>query len=284
MKKPVFEGSSAALVTPFRNGKVDFDVLDRLIAFQAESGTAALTVCGTTGEASTLTDGERYDIIKYAKEKAGAMRIIAGSGSNSTERAIGLSQLAEDAGADAALVVTPYYNKATQKGLIEHYAKIADSINIPVIAYNVPSRTGMTISAETYRTLSEHPNINGTKEASGNFGLFTETLRLCGDDLNIWSGNDDIVIPMLSLGAKGVISVAANIIPREMALLTGETQIKYSRLISLLFSEVNPIPVKAALHAMGLCENELRLPLTPMSGDKKEALIREMQNLGIIRS
>lgn len=293
MKKPVFTGSSAAVITPFKNGKIDYDSFKRIIDMQKIAGTSALTVCGTTGEASTLRREERFALIAYAKAFSDNIPVIAGSGSNSTEHAILFSLDAEKAGADAVLVVTPYYNKATQKGLIEHYTAVADSVSIPVIVYNVPSRTGVSIKPETYLELSKHPNINGVKEASGDFGLFTKTLSLCGDELNIWSGNDDVIVPMMSLGAKGVISVAANIIPAEIAGLVrlceegsffeaSRLQLKFYSLISLLFSEVNPIPVKAAMNELGICENELRLPLTEMTGKNRSLLIHEMRSLNLL--
>ncbi|MBQ1767803.1 MAG: 4-hydroxy-tetrahydrodipicolinate synthase [Oscillospiraceae bacterium] len=293
MKKPVFAGSSAAVITPFKNGKIDYDSFKRIIDMQKIAGTSALTVCGTTGEASTLRREERFALVAFAKAFSDNIPVIAGSGSNSTEHAIQFSLDAEKAGADAVLVVTPYYNKATQKGLIEHYTAIADSVSIPVIVYNVPSRTGVNFKPETYLELSRHPNINGVKEASGDFWLFTRTLGLCGDELNIWSGNDDVIVPMMSLGAKGVISVAANIIPAEIARLVklcedgrfpeaAELQIKYEKLISLLFSEVNPIPVKAAMNELGLCGNELRLPLTEISEKNRALLTDELKALKVL--
>ena len=293
MKKPVFTGSSAAVITPFKNGKIDYDSFKRIIDMQKIAGTSALTVCGTTGEASTLRREERFALVAFAKAFSDNIPVIAGSGSNSTEHAIQFSLDAEKAGADAVLVVTPYYNKAAQKGLIEHYTAVADSVSIPVIVYNVPSRTGVNFKPETYLELSRHPNINGVKEASGDFGLFTRTLGLCGDELNIWSGNDDVIVPMMSLGAKGVISVAANIIPAEIARLVklcedgrfpeaAELQIKYEKLISLLFSEVNPIPVKAAMNELGLCENILRLPLTEISEKNRALLTDELKALKVL--
>ncbi|MBQ3952073.1 MAG: 4-hydroxy-tetrahydrodipicolinate synthase [Oscillospiraceae bacterium] len=293
MKKPVFTGSSAAVITPFKNGKIDYDSFKRIIDMQKIAGTSALTVCGTTGEASTLRREERFALVAFAKAFSDNIPVIAGSGSNSTEHAIQFSLDAEKAGADAVLVVTPYYNKAAQKGLIEHYTAVADSVSIPVIVYNVPSRTGVNFKPETYLELSRHPNINGVKEASGDFWLFTRTLGLCGDELNIWSGNDDVIVPMMSLGAKGVISVAANIIPAEIARLVklcedgrfpeaAELQIKYEKLISLLFSEVNPIPVKAAMNELGLCGNELRLPLTEISEKNRALLTDELKALKVL--
>ena len=274
MKKPVFTGSSAAVITPFKNGKIDYDSFKRIIDMQKIAGTSALTVCGTTGEASTLRREERFALVAFAKAFSDNIPVIAGSGSNSQQ-------------------ASTAYNKATQKGLIEHYTAVADSVSIPVIVYNVPSRTGVNFKPETYLELSRHPNINGVKEASGDFGLFTRTLGLCGDELNIWSGNDDVIVPMMSLGAKGVISVAANIIPAEIARLVklcedgrfpeaAELQIKYEKLISLLFSEVNPIPVKAAMNELGLCENKLRLPLTEISEKNRALLTDELKALKVL--
>lgn len=290
MKIPVFVGSSVAIVTPFKDGKVDFKALQKLIYIQKIAGTAAITVCGTTGEAVTMTPEERYNVIAFTKVHSDGMTVIAGAGANSTEAALKNALSAQSAGADALLIVTPYYNKTTQSGLVKHYTYIADRVTKPIILYNVPSRTGLSFTAETYRELSKHERINGVKEASGSFSLVTQTLRECGDDLNIWSGNDDIIVPMMSLGAKGVISVAANIIPSEIRAMTdmclngdfksaSAMQIKYSPLIDALFSEVNPIPVKAALSRMNLCENELRLPLVPMSKSKAQVLYSEMDKL-----
>ena len=294
MKSPIFTGSSAAVITPFKGGRIDYDALKRIIDLQKIAGTSALTVCGTTGEASTLKREERFAAVAFAKAFSGEIPVIAGTGSNSTEQTVTLSQDAEKAGADALLIVTPYYNKSTQNGLIEHYFRVADSVSIPIIAYNVPSRTGLSFKPETYLELSKHPNINGVKEASGDFALVVRTLSLCGEDFNIWSGNDDIIVPMMSLGAKGIISVAANIIPGVIARMASlcsadryaeaaKIQIKYSKFISLLFSEVNPIPVKAAMHSLGLCEDEFRLPLTKMTEQNRSALYSEMQALMLLK-
>lgn len=293
MKKPVFEGCSAAIVTPFRSGRIDFEALEKLIEMQKIAGTAAITVCGTTGESSVLTAEEKLETVRFVKERAGDLPVIAGAGSNSTAEAVKKALDAERAGADAVLCVTPYYNKCTQQGLLAHYSAIAGAVGIPVIVYNVPSRTGMTVSAETYAALACIPNVNGVKEASGDIPLAVRIRRLCGDELNVWTGNDDNIVPMMSVGAKGVISVAANIIPDKFAELTrralngdfagaAELQTRYSRLVELLFSEVNPIPVKCALSLMGLCSNELRLPLTPLSGEHRDRLRQEMQKTGLI--
>ena len=293
LKKPVFEGSSVAIVTPFRSGRIDFDSMEKLIDMQKIAGTAAITVCGTTGESSAMTRDEKIEAIRFVKDRACALPVIAGAGSNSTDGAVAKALDAQKAGADAVLCVTPYYNKCTQQGLVAHYSAIANAVDIPVIVYNVPSRTGMTIAPETYDALAKIPNVNGVKEASGDIPLIVKIRRMCGDELNIWSGNDDNVVPMMSVGAKGVISVAANIIPEKVAEFTdcalngdftraAEIQTKYSGLIELLFSEVNPIPVKCALSLMELISNELRLPLTPLSGTNRDKLSYEMKKTGLL--
>lgn len=293
MKEPIFSGSSAAIVTPFKNGKIDYNALERIIEMQKIAGTAALTVCGTTGEASTLTEQERVDVLKFCVQRAGGMKIIAGAGSNSTAAALKNALMAQDTGADALLIVTPYYNKTTQAGLIKHFEYIDAQVSLPIILYNVPGRTGVGFKPDTYRALSELPNINGVKEASGDFGLFISTLELCGDNLNVWSGNDDVTVPMMAMGAKGVISVAANVVPGRVAYMTelclagrfeeaSREQVRLNGFIGALFSEVNPIPVKAAMCRMGLCENELRLPLVPMSPKAEEVLEARMKELDLL--
>lgn len=293
MKKPVFEGSSAAIVTPFRSGRIDFDALEKIIETQKIAGSSAITVCGTTGESSALSREEKLEAIRFVKERAGAIPVIAGAGSNFTAEAVKKARDAQDAGADAVLSVTPYYNKCTQQGLISHYKAIAGAVDIPVIAYNVPSRTGMTVTAETCEALAALPNLNGIKEASGDIPLAIRIRRLCGDDLNVWSGNDDNAVPMIASGARGVISVAANVIPEAVAKMTAlalagdfnealKLQIRWSRLTELLFTEVNPIPVKCALSLMGTICNELRLPLTPLGGQNRDKLIAEMERTGLI--
>jgi len=294
MKKPVFEGSSVAIVTPFRDGRVNYPKLAEIIDMQIAGGTAAITICGTTGEGSTQTLEEHMATVDFCvKHVAGRVKVIAGAGSNDTMAAVELSQEAEKSGADALLVVTPYYNKATQRGLIRHYNYIADRVHTPIILYNVPSRTGISFTADTYKELSKHPNINGVKEASGNFGLLASTISSCGDDFNVWSGNDDEIVPMMSLGAKGVISVAANIIPRKIADLTeaclrgdfktaAQLQLKYLDLINKLFIEVNPIPIKTAMNLMGMDVGELRLPLCDMEPTNLEKLKISMQRAGLL--
>jgi len=295
MKEPVFTGSSVAIVTPFRDGRVDFEKLAELIDFQIAGGTAAITICGTTGESSTLSMEEHMETVDFCiKHVAGRVKVIAGTGSNDTMAALELSQEAEKSGADALLMVTPYYNKTTQKGLIQHYTYIADRVNLPIILYNVPSRTGLSFTAETYKALSKHPNINGVKEASSNFSLIAATIADCGDDLYVWSGNDNETVPMMSLGAKGVISVVANILPGLMAELTqaclegdfakgASLQLKYLELMNRLFIEVNPIPVKAAMNLMGMNVGEPRLPLCEMEPANLEKLKEAMRRVNLIQ-
>ena len=295
MKTPIFTGSSVAIITPFKDGKIDFEKLGELIEFQIKGGTSAITVCGTTGESATQSMQEHTETVDYCvKKAAGRVKIIAGSGSNDTMAALELSQEAEKSNADALLMVTPYYNKATQRGLIMHYTYIADRVNIPIILYNVPGRTGVSFTAETYKYLAGHPNINGIKEASGSFALLSTTIAECGDDINIWSGNDNEVVPMMSLGAKGVISVAANIVPSVMADMTGaclngnfkrgsELQLEYLDLITKLFIEVNPIPIKAAMNLMGMDVGTTRLPLCDMEPSNLDKLKTSMTKLGLIK-
>lgn len=295
MKEPIFTGSSVAIVTPFKDGKIDYKKLGELIDFQIRGGTSAITICGTTGESSTQTLDEHIKTVDFCvKHVAGRVKVIAGTGSNDTMAALLLSQEAEKSKADALLMVTPYYNKATQRGLIKHYTFIADRVNTPIILYNVPSRTGCTFTVDTYKELSKHPNINGIKEASGNFALLASTIAACGDDMNVWSGNDNEVVPMMSLGAKGVISVAANIIPEVMAKMTNaclsgdyksgaDLQLRYLDLIDRLFIEVNPIPIKAAMNMMGMEVGETRLPLCEMEPSNLEKLRASMQKIGLIK-
>ena len=274
MRTPVFTGVCTALVTPFyESGRVDFDTFAKLIDYQISAKVAAICVCGTTGESATLTADEQENLIRFAVQRAnGKLKIVAGSGSNCTSNAVEHSIRAQQAGADALLIVTPYYNKASQSGLISHYEHIASHTNIPIILYNVPSRTGMTFQAETYAELARIPNINGVKEASGNFSLVTHTKEKCPNDFYIWSGNDDQTVPMMSLGASGVISVAANIIPEIMTQMcfhclegryqtAANMQIEYTELLDALFIEVNPTPVKAAMEMLGMCSAYTRLPL-----------------------
>lgn len=293
MKNRVFRGVATALITPFNENGIDYEQFGRLIDWQIESGINALVICGTTGEASTLTDDEHRDAIAFAvKRAAKRVPIIAGTGSNDTMYALDLVRCAQEAGADAALVVTPYYNKATQRGLYEMFTSIADYADIPVILYNVPSRTGVNIEPDTYRKLSEHENIVAIKEANGNISKIVETMSYVHGKLDLYSGNDDQIVPLLSLGGEGVISVLSNILPKETVRMcelffegdvagAAEMQFKYHALIDALFSEVNPIPVKAALAAMGFCDNKLRLPLTQMDKEKEKHLIECMREVGI---
>ena len=290
----IFTGAATALVTPLTASGVDYETLDRLIEWQIDEGINALVIAGTTGEGSTLTDEEHRAVIEHSVEVVnGRVPVIAGTGSNDTDYAISLTKFACEAGADAMLVVTPYYNKATQKGLVKMYTAIADASTKPLILYNVPSRTGINIEPATYAALADHPMIQGIKEASGNFSKILETKALIGDKLDLYSGNDDQIVPILSLGGLGVISVLSNVAPALTvdickSYLTGNTarslalQTKAFKLIQALFCEVNPIPVKAAVAAMGFGENYLRLPLTQMEEAHAEVLYREMQTLGLI--
>lgn len=277
MPKPIFTGSGVALVTPFtRDGSVNHQKLRELTDWQIDHKTDAIIVCGTTGESSTLTYEEKIKTIQTVVEQtAGRVPVIAGTGTNDTATAVSLSQEAQKLGVDALLLVTPYYNKATQTGLIRHYLTIANSIDIPCILYNVPSRTTVNIHPETYYTLSKHPNIAAVKEASGNVAAVLRIKQLCGDALDIYSGNDDLYLPLLSVGAKGIISVIANILPaptHEMYRLfvngyieeCAKIQVQWMDLIDALFSQVNPIPVKTAMNLMGLNAGPCRLPLCDM--------------------
>ena len=293
MKNTVFKGVATALITPLTENGIDYEAFGKLIDWQINEGINALVVCGTTGEASTLTDDEHRAAISFAVERAnGRVPIIAGTGSNDTAYALELTRHACEAGADAILVTTPYYNKATQKGLIQMYTAIADESTVPVILYNVPTRTGVNIEPKTYAALADHPNIVAIKEANGNISKIVETMSLIHDKLDLYSGNDDQIVPLMALGGCGVISVISNLLPRETVELcnkffagdiagAAEMQYKYHYLIDALFSEVNPIPVKAAMAAMGYCEDYLRLPLTPMEENTKAVLLDAMRNVGI---
>ena len=289
MKKRIFKGAGTAIVTPFKDEKIDYDSYAKLIEFQISNGIDAIIVCGTTGEASTLTDDEHKKMIDVTVEKVnGRTKVVAGTGSNDTDYTVELSKYASNAGVDGILQVTPYYNKATQKGLIQHFFKVADAVDVPVILYNVPTRTNLNILPATYKELSKHENIIATKEASGDMAAIGQTIELCGDDLEFYSGNDADVVPILSLGGIGVISTMANIIPRETVEMcslyfegkTAESakyQVKYSSLIAALFCEVNPIPLKTALRLMNLDSGELRLPLTNMEEKNKNILVDIMK-------
>ena len=293
MKNTIFTGAATAIVTPLNEQGVDYESFARLIDWQIDEGIDAIVVAGTTGEGSTLTDEEQKAVIKFCVKKvAGRVPVIAGTGSNDIAYAVSLTKYACEVGADAMLLVTPYYNKATQNGLIKSFTAVADASTKPCILYNVPSRTGCNIKPETCAVLAKHPNIVAIKEASGDISQVAEISRLCGDDLDIYSGNDDQIIPVMSLGGKGVISVLSNLLPRETSamchsFLNGDVknardmQLKYLPLISSLFCEVNPIPVKAAVSAMGYGDNYLRLPLTPMEKSHEEKLIANMRNSGV---
>ena len=273
MREPVFTGVCTALVTPFtHSGAVNYDQFARLIDRQLEGGVDAVCVCGTTGESATLSVREHIRLVKACVRRVnGRARVIAGAGSNDTAAALRLSRHAQDAGADALLLVTPYYNKATQDGLIQHYTTIADRVEVPILLYNVPSRTGVSFTAETYRVLSQHPNINGVKEAGSNFSNIQKTRNLCPEDFTIWSGNDDETAAICMLGGKGVISVVANVLPAQMHRLTelclrndfaaaGKLQLELKDFCDAMFCDVNPIPVKTVLNLLGWDVGPLRLP------------------------
>lgn len=293
VKTPVFKGSCTAIVTPFGEHGIDYEQLRKNINYQYENGTAAIVVCGTTGENATITTNEYEELVRFAiRENNGRMKIIVGVGSNNTDTALKNAENARFAGADGILMVTPYYNKSTQPGLIEHFTYVADRVEIPMILYNVPSRTGIGISAATYKTLSQHPNIIGVKEASGDLGLVGEIVSLCGSDLYIWSGNDDSTVPMMALGALGVISVASNIVPGAVAKLcqlclegdykqATELYTKYAKLFSALFIETNPIPIKAAMKMLGMDSGRLRLPLTGISDEHFSYLRNTLSEVGL---
>ncbi len=294
MKNTIFTGAATAIVTPMTEQGVDYEQFGRLIDWQIAEGIDAIVVAGTTGEASTLSDDEHKEVIRYCVERvAGRVPVIAGTGSNDTAYAIDLTRYAGEVGADAVLLVTPYYNKATQNGLIKFFTDIADASSVPCILYNVPSRTGCNIAPATVAALAEHPNIVGIKEASGNISQIAQVAHLCGDKFDIYSGNDDQIVPVLSLGGKGVISVLSDVMPAATSkmchdYLEGNTaaataaQLRLLPLIDALFSEVNPIPVKAAMAKMGFGENYLRLPLTPMEAQNEEKLFALMKEQNLI--
>ena len=294
MKQPIFTGSGTAIVTPFTNDSVDYPALGRLLDFQLEGGADAIIVCGTTGEAVTMSYVERMRAIEtVVRHVDGRVPVIAGTGSNSTENAITLSKDAVLAGVDGLLVVTPFYNKATQRGLIRHYTAVADAVTRPVILYHVPSRTGVRCTAETYAALAKHPNIAGVKEAGGDLALVQKTRELCPEDFYIWSGNDDETAPIMLFGGKGVISVAANVMPREMHELTaaclrgdftaaGRMQLQLRKLCEALFWEVNPIPVKTALAMMGYCQEVFRSPMCEMEPENRERLRAVLAEYGLL--
>ncbi|NLN55350.1 MAG: 4-hydroxy-tetrahydrodipicolinate synthase [Clostridiales bacterium] len=293
-KKRVFKGVATAVITPFNENGVDYDAFAKIIDWQIDSGIDGLVVCGTTGEASTLTDEEHRQVIDFAvKQVAGRVPVIAGTGSNDTAYAIELTKHACESGADAVLLVTPYYNKCTQKGLVALFTELADISAKPVILYNVPSRTGINIEPKTYAELAEHPNISGFKEANGNISKIVETMSYVQGKLDMYSGNDDQIVPLMALGGVGVISVLSNIMPsrtREIcnSFFEGDIeraaklQYRYHAIIDALFSEVNPIPVKAAMNEMGFCKDIIRLPLTNMEKPNRQKLVELMKGFGLV--
>lgn len=293
MKTPIFTGASTAIVTPFKGNTIDYNKMSELIEMQVAGGISAIIVCGTTGENATQPIAEHEELVDFCVKKvAGRMKVVAGVGSNDTMTSVALATSAKASGADGILMVTPYYNKTSQRGLVQHFTTVADRIDIPMILYNVPSRTGIGFTADTYKILSKHPNINGIKEASGNFTLFSRTRALVGDDLNIWSGNDDNTIPMMAMGAKGVISVASNIVPQVLTNICDlclkndfktacDIYYKYADLFATLFIEVNPIPIKTAMNLIGMDVGNLRLPLYEMEPDNVEKLKKSMTNVGL---
>lgn len=295
-RETIFRGVATALITPLTQEGVDYESFAALIDWQIAEGVDALVIAGTTGEGSTLSDEEHRQVVSFAVEKVGGrVPVIAGTGSNDTDYAVDLTRYCCEAGADAMLVVTPYYNKATQNGLIRMYETIAAASDKPLILYNVPSRTGVNIEPQTYAALADHPRISGIKEANGNISKIVETFALVGDKLDIYSGNDDQIVPILSMGGSGVISVLSNVMPRatrEICTSFWNGDIKGSAalqgrlmpMIQSLFSEVNPIPVKAAMAEMGYCENYLRLPLTPMEEGHRMVLLEQMRREGLLRA
>ncbi|MBE5787242.1 MAG: 4-hydroxy-tetrahydrodipicolinate synthase [Clostridiales bacterium] len=290
MPNSLFTGCAVALITPFKDDIIDFPALDHLVDFQLENGSDGIVACGTTGEPSTMTDSEWESVVARVIDRVnGRVPVIAGTGGNNTLEIVDKARRAKALGAAAQLCVTPYYNKTTQAGLIAHYTAIAEDGALPVIAYNVPSRTGLNMLPETLNALADHPNIIAMKEASGNMAQIMEMIRLCGDRIDFYSGSDELTVPMMLMGGKGVISVAANIAPRlmrDMTHLPFPEAAALNRnalpLINALFSEVNPIPVKAAAAMIGLCANEVRLPLVPLSKSNEQKLSIEMQKAGLI--
>ena len=293
MKKPLFQGMATALITPMTPEGIDYETLGRFIEFQIESGIQALVVMGTTGENATIDPADQQKVIRFTVQKvAHRVPVIAGTGTNCTDHVLAQTKAACEAGVDGVLVVTPYYNKATQKGLIAHFTAIADASTVPVILYNVPGRTGCNLLPRTAAELAKHPNIVGIKEASGSMAQMVQLRALCGDDLPIYSGADGLTVPMMSMGGAGAISVLSNVAPKEAvamsdACLAGDfktaaaLQCRLLPLIDALFSEVNPIPAKAAVAAMGFGQEFLRLPLTSMEDHNRENLYKEMRKLGI---
>lgn len=296
MKNTLFTGAAVAIITPFNeDNSINFECFGEIIENQIINGTDAIVVCGTTGEASTMSDEEHIECIRFAVEKtAKRVPVIAGTGSNDTAYAIQLSQEAEKVGADGLLLVTPYYNKTTQRGLIAHFTAIADAVNIPIILYNIPGRTGMAIDISTAKTLAKHKNIVGIKEASGNISYTAKLIAECGDELDVYSGNDDMIVPVMSLGGKGVISVLSHVIPKETHMMVQyclennfaeatKLQLEYLELINNLFIEVNPIPVKEAMNIMGVNAGGCRMPLYPMSDENRAKLKASLEKHGLVK-
>ena len=294
LKPTIFTGAATAIITPFKNGTIDYDSFGKIIEDQIAKKIDSIVVTGTTGEAATLTHEEHCDCIRFAVEKVGGrVPVIAGTGSNDTAYGIELSKYACEVGADALLLVTPYYNKATPKGLIKNFLETADATDKPIILYNVPSRTGCNITLPVYRELAKHERIVAVKEASGNISSIAELIAECGDSFDIYSGNDDQIVPIMSLGGRGVISVLSNILPEETHNMTklcldgnfaeaAKLQLKYLKLINALFCEVNPVPVKTAMAELGWCDIEMRLPLCEMEDANKEKLMAAMKAHGIL--
>ena len=294
MKNPIFKGIGTALITPMTpEGAIDYAAMERLVQRQLDAGIDALIVCATTGEAPTLKDDEHIEIIRFVANMAkGKTPIIAGTGSNYTDHAVDMSIMARDAGADGLLCVSPYYNKCTQRGLIESYTKIADATELPMIVYNVPGRTGVNIKPATYEVLADHPRIVGIKEANGDLSSVVDTMARCGHKIDMYSGNDDQIVPIMSMGGIGCISVLSNVLPAETKKISdswfagdvaeaARLQMYYKPLVDALFSEVNPIPAKAAMAALGLCSDYARLPLTPMEDATRQNLLKCMREVGL---
>ena len=292
----LFEGSATALITPFKDGKIDYVSMGKIVEWQISQGIDALVVCGTTGEASTLSTKEKIDLIKFVSDLTnGRVPVIAGTGGNCTESALELSKKAEQTGVDGLLIITPYYNKCTESGLITHFEKIADAVTTPIIMYSVPSRTGVNMDCEAVRVLKDHPNIVGLKEASGNISQICRLAAYISDNFAIYSGNDDQTVPILSLGGKGCISTVSNIIPGRFSRMihawsdgninwSASEQIYLQPLIDSVFAEVNPIPIKAALYMMGMCNLEYRLPLCPPSNKTQYMLYEMLNEYGLIKA
>ena len=293
MKNRIFTGMASAIVTPMTADGIDYDALGRFLEFQIENGINAIVVMGTTGENATIEPEDQTEVIRYTVQKvAGRIPVIAGTGTNNTEHVLRNTRAACEVGADAVLVVTPYYNKATQNGLIQHFTTVADASTVPVILYNVPGRTGCNLLPKTVAKLAEHPRIAAVKEATGNMAQMVEIMQLCGDKIDVYSGEDALTVPMMAMGAAGTISVLSNVVPKEAVAMTdacktgdyktaAQWQCKLLPLTNALFSEVNPIPAKAAVSAMGYGKEILRLPLTPMEDGTRAKLFDEMRKLGI---